>query len=151
MVKGKGLKKDLADHKKVGIDTSVFIHHFEGGELSELTTVLLERVQDGHCTGVVSTVSLAEVLVKPVQMGLESLAELYRLLFYEMPHLETVAPGRRVASRAAALRAEHGFGLADCMVLAGALEAGATAFVTDRSELKPVKGLQVLLLNEYSE
>lgn len=149
MAKDKRLKKDLADHKLVGIDTSVFIHHFEGDEYSELTTMLLERVQDGHCTGVVSTVSMAEVLVKPLEMGIESLADLYRLLFHEMPHLETVALDRDVASKAAALRAEHGFGLADSVLLASALEAGATAFVTDREGLEAVKGLQVLQLKEY--
>ncbi len=151
MAKGKRLKKDLSEHKRVGIDTSVFIHHFEGGELSELTTVLLERVQDGHCTGVVSTVTLAEVMVKPIRMGLDSLADLYRLIFYEMPHLETVAMGRSVAARAASLRAEHGLRLADGVVLASALEAGATALVTDREVFDAVKGLQVIQLKEYLE
>ena len=143
------MKKDLAEHKKVGIDTSVFIHHFEGEEYSELTTMLLDRVQDGHCTGVVSTLSMAEVLVKPLELGIEGLADLYRLLFHEMPHLETVALDREVASKAAALKAEHGFGLADAVLLASALEAGATAFVTDREGLEAVKGLQVLQLKEY--
>ena len=29
MAKDKRVKKELADHKKVALDTSVFIHHFE--------------------------------------------------------------------------------------------------------------------------
>jgi predicted nucleic acid-binding protein len=149
VAKGKRLKKDLSDHKIVGLDTGVFIQHFEGEEYSELTTVVLERVQDGHCKGVVSTVSLAEVLVKPLQMGLEGLADLYRVVFHEMPNLQMVPVDQEVASRAASLRVAYGLGPADSLVLATALEAGSTAFVTTRPELKEVKGLQVMVLDEY--
>jgi predicted nucleic acid-binding protein len=143
------LKKDLSDHKKVGIDTSVFRHHFEGDRFSELTTVLLKRIQDGHCTGVVSTVCLAEVLVKPLKKGQGSLADLYRVLFHEMPNLETVPVDQVIASRAAALAAEHGFDLVDSIMLATALEAGATAFITNNEGLRTVNGLRILLLDDY--
>jgi predicted nucleic acid-binding protein len=149
VVKGKRLKKELSEHKTVGLDTAVFTHHFEGDEYSELTTQVLERVQDGQCRGVVSTISLAEVLVKPLQMGLESLADLYRVVFHEMPNLEIVPVDQEVASRAASLRVAHGLGPADSLVLATALEAGATAFITTRPEQKEVKGLQVLVLDDY--
>ena len=149
MAKGKRLKKDLAEHKIIGLDTGVFIQHFAGDKYAELTTLVLERVQDGHCKGVVSTISLAEVLVKPLQMGLDSLADLYRVVFHEMPNLETVSVDQEVASRAAALRAKYGLGPADSLVLATALEAGATAFITTRPELKEVKGMQVMVVDEY--
>ena len=149
MAKGKRLKKDLGEHKVVGIDTGVFVHHFEGGEYSELTTVLLDRVQDGHCTGVVSTLSLAEVLRLPLKLGQEGLADLYRVVFHEMPHLRMVALDEDVACTAAQLEAEHGFSMADCIVLATALESEATAVVTTRPGLEGVKGLQVIVLDEY--
>jgi len=149
VAKGKRLKKELAEHKIVGLDTAVFTHHFEGDQYSELTTLVLERVQDGQCRGVVSTISLAEVLVRPLQMGLESLADLYRVVFHEMPNLEMVPVDQDVASRAASLRVANGLGPADSLVLAAALEAGATAFVTTRPGLNEVKGLQVILLDEY--
>jgi predicted nucleic acid-binding protein len=149
VAKGKRLKKDLTEHNVVGLDTGVFIHHFEGGEYSELTTIVLERVQDGGCKGVVSAVSLAEVLVKPLQLGLESLADLYRVVFHEMPNLQTVPVDQDVASRAASLRAVNGLGPADSIVMATAIEAGATAFVTTRQELKVVKGLRIMVLSEY--
>jgi len=149
VAKGKRLKKDIAEHKVIGLDTGVFIHHFEGGEYSELTTVVLERVQDGGCTGVVSTVSLAEVLVKPLQLGLGSLADLYRVVFHEMPNLQVVPVDQDVASRSATLRAAGGLGPADSMVLATAIEAGASAFITTRHELKEARGLRIILLSEY--
>ncbi len=149
MAKGKRLKKDLAEHEIVGLDTGVFINHFEGGEYSELTTIVLERVQDGGCKGVVSTVSLAEVLVRPLRMGHESLADLYRVVFHEMPNLQTVPVDQEVASRAATLRAAAGLGTADSIVLATAIEAGATALVTTRHQLKEARGLRIMVLSEY--
>jgi len=145
----KRLKKDLGEHKRVGLDTSVFINHFEGGEYSELTTVILERVQDGHLTGCVSTLSLAEVLVKPLERGLDGLADLYRVVFHEMPNLEMVPVDKEVASRAASLRASHGFGMGDSIVLACALQAGTSAFITDKNIKAEVKGLKVLALEDY--
>lgn len=149
MAEGKRLKKDLADHKRIGIDTTVFIHHFEADELSDLTALLLARVQDGHCTGIVSALTVAELLAKPMESGVESLADLYRLLFHEMPHLQTVALDQEVAFRSAAVKAEQGFSLVDSILLATALESGATAFVTDRAEISEARGLQVILLGEY--
>lgn len=149
MAREKRLKKDLGEHKRVGLDTSVFIHHFEGGDLSELTTVILERVQDGHLTGCVSALSLAEVLVKPLERGLDGLADLYRVVFHEMPNLEMVPVDKEVASRAASLRASHGLGMGESIMLACALSAGATAFVTDKRMEAKVNGLEVFVLEDY--
>lgn len=110
---------------------------------------MFDRVQDGHCTGVVSTLSLAEVLRLPLKLGQEGLADLYRVVFHEMPHLRMVALDEDVACTAAQLEAEHGFSMADCIVLATALESEATAVVTTRPGLEGVKGLQVIVLDEY--
>jgi predicted nucleic acid-binding protein len=143
------LKKDLGEHKRVGLDTCVFIHHFEGGELSELTAVVLERVQDGRVTGCVSALSLTEVLVKPLEKGLDGLADLYRVVFHEMPNLETVSVDQEVASKAAWLRASQGLGLGESIVLACALQAGTTAFITDKNIKAEINGLQVLALEDY--
>jgi predicted nucleic acid-binding protein len=149
VAKDKRVKKELADHKKVALDTSVFIHHFEGAEKSDLTSQVLQRVQDGQCTGIVSTITLAEVLIRPMERGLDSLVDLYRMFFHEMPNLQMVAVDMEVASRAAILRAEQGLKMADCIVLATALEAGATALVTVKPGPGTVEGLQVMTLDEY--
>lgn len=149
MARGKRLKKELDGHQKVGIDTGVFLRHFEGGQMSEVTTVLLERVQEGHCAGVVCAVTVAEALLKPLEMGMESLADRYRVLFHEMPNLEVVPVDQEVAAEAAALSAELGLKLVDACAVAAAKTAGATAFVTNNQGLKVVKSLRVLMLDEY--
>ncbi|MBU1671955.1 MAG: type II toxin-antitoxin system VapC family toxin [Actinobacteria bacterium] len=149
MDKVKRLKKDLGDHKVVGLDTGVFIHHFGGDELSELTSVVLGQVQDGHVRGTVSTVTLAEVMARPLELGLESLADLYRVLFHEMPNLELVAMDPAVAARAAGIRSMGKLEMASSILLASAAEAGASAFVTDDPELTGFNGMKVMVLDEY--
>lgn len=149
MAKGKRLKKDLEDHRKVGIDTDVFLHHFEGGQLAEVTTVLLERVQDGHCAGVVCSLSVAEAIARPLELGMEGLADRYRILFHEMPNLEVAPVDEEVAAEAASISAQHGLGIVEGCVLAAVGSAGATALFTNNNRLRVVKSLRVMVLDDY--
>lgn len=148
-MKTKRLRKDLADHKKIGLDTGVFIHHFAGAEHSELTTVVLGEVQDGSCQGIVSSISLAELMVRPLQAGEDDFADLYRVLIHEMPNLETVSVDPSIASRAAEIRAECRIGPTESLLLATALESGAITFITGDPGLKQHKGIKVMVLDEY--
>ena len=148
-MKTKRLKRDVAEHKRVGVDTGVFIHHFQGDGLAELTSVVLNEIQGGSCKGIVSSISLAELMVRPLQAGEDDLADLYRVLIHEMPNLETVSVDPRIASSAAEIRAAHNTGPTDSLLLATARESGATAFITSDPRLKQVKGIKVMVLDEY--
>jgi hypothetical protein len=53
-MKPKRLRKDLNEHKVIGVDTGVFIQHFQGGEDSELTSVVLGEIQGDSVKGIVS-------------------------------------------------------------------------------------------------
>jgi predicted nucleic acid-binding protein len=139
----------MAEHKVVGVDTGVFVRHFQGDGFAELTSVVLNEVQGGSCNGVVSSISLTELMVLPLQAGEDDLADLYRVLIHEMPNLETVSVDPRIASRAAEIRAEYMTGPTESLLLATAIESGATAFVTSDPGLKQVKGIKVMVLDEY--
>ena len=148
-MKSKKLKKDMGDHKVVGLDTGVFIRHFKGGEQSELSATVLGEIQRGACRGVLSSISLTELMVRPLQAGDDDLADLYRVLIHEMPNLETVSVGPGIASRAAEIRATENTGPTESLLLAAALESGATAFITSDAGLAQVKGMKVMVLDEY--
>lgn len=148
-MKTKRLKKDVAEHKTVGIDTGVFIRHFQGGPMSELTSAVLGEIQSGSCEGVISSISLTELMVRPLREGEDDLADLYRVLIHEMPHLQTVSVDPRIASRAAEIRAAFNTGPTESLLLATAIESSATAFVTSDQGLKQVKGIKVMVLDEY--
>jgi predicted nucleic acid-binding protein len=55
-----------------------------------------------------------------------------------------------LARRAVALRAEYGIRVPDALQIAAALEAGATAFVTNDQRLVKVKELRVLQFDDYA-
>ncbi len=148
-MKPKRLRKDLNEHKVIGVDTGVFIRHFQGGEDSELTSVVLGEIQADSVKGIVSSISLTELMVRPLEAGDNDLADLYRVLIHEMPNLETVSVDPRIASRAAEIRATSKMGPTESLLLATAQESGATAFVTSDPGLKQAKGIKVMVLNEY--
>jgi len=148
-MKSKKLRKDLSEHKVIGVDTGVFIKHFQGGEDSELTSVVLGEIQGGEVRGIVSSISLAELMVRPLEAGEDDLADLYRVLIQEMPNLETVSVDPRIASRAAEIRAASKTGPNESLLLATAQESGATGFVTSDPGLKKAKGIKVMVLDEY--
>jgi len=148
-MKPKRLRKDLNEHKVIGVDTGIFIRHFQGGEDSELTSVVLGEIQADSVKGIVSSISLTELMVRPLEEGDDDLADLYRVLIHEMPNLETVSVDPRIASRAAEIRATSKMGPTESLLLATAQESGATAFVTSDPGLKQAKGIKVMVLNEY--
>ncbi|HEY5527313.1 MAG TPA: type II toxin-antitoxin system VapC family toxin [Candidatus Anoxymicrobiaceae bacterium] len=148
-MKTKRLKKDMAEHKAVGVDTGVFVRHFQGNGLADLTSVVLNEIQCGSCQGIVSSISLTELMVRPLQAGEDDLADLYRVLIHEMPNLETVSVDANIASRAAEIRAEYETGPTESLLLATAIESGATAFVTSDPGLRQVKRIKVMVLDEY--
>ena len=148
-MKTKRLRKDLNEHKVIGVDTGILIKHFQGGEDSELTSVVLGEIQGGSTRGIVSSISLAELMVRPLEAGEDDLADLYRVLIHEMPNLETISVDPRIASRAAEIRAASKMGSNASLLLATAQESGATAFVTSDPGLKQAKGIKVLVLDEY--
>jgi len=55
-----------------------------------------------------------------------------------------------LARRAVALRAQYDVRVPDALQIAAALEAGATAFVTNDRRLAKVRELQVLLFDDYA-
>jgi predicted nucleic acid-binding protein len=76
-------------------------------------------------------------------LGEDDLADLYRILIHEMPNVSTIA------SRAAEIRAAHKTGPTESLLLATTLESGATALVTSDKGFRQVKGMKVMVLDDY--
>lgn len=144
-------ERRLADYPLVGIDTAIFIYHFERHpRYHALTTALLNRIQAGQQRAVVSNIALMELTVHPWRAGRADLARQYETLLLHFPNLELVDVTRDVARRAAQLRARFNVGSADALHIATALEHEADAYVTnDKGLVRIADVLPVVLLDEF--
>lgn len=140
----------LRQHSVIGLDTCVFIYHFEAHpRYLPLTQALLEGVQHGRWRAVASVLTVMELTVRPWQLGQPAVAREYEALLVHMPNLTVTDVTRDVARRAAQLRAAFRLRPADALQVAGAMTNGATAFITNDRALEHLDPtLDMVLLDE---
>lgn len=140
----------LRAHRRVGLDTSIFIYHFEASSRYAVTAgTALEDLARGVFAGITSVLTLMEIAVRPLQLGRTEAADEYGILLASYPHLTIVEIDRVIARRAAELRASYRLRPADALQVGACLERGATAFLTNDRDLRRVSELQVILLDDF--
>jgi len=145
------LTRTLAPHTFIGLDASLFIYHFEAHpRYLPLTTEVLGSIQSGQRECIVSVVTLMELTVLPHRMNQPQAAAEYEALLIHFPNLHLIEVTRDIARRAAQLRGAYTFRPADALLVATAVEGGATAFVTNDKALARLSPLiNILLLEDY--
>ena len=135
--------------KIIGLDTMVFIYHFEENQLySPLTFSIFESLEKGNFNAITSILTLLEILVKPKKENNLLLTERYKLLFETFPNLQVKELNENIADIASSLRAKYNINPPDAIQIATSLEAKADIFITNDTSLKKVKEIKVLLLSE---
>jgi predicted nucleic acid-binding protein len=126
--------------KKVALDTNIFIYVFEQHpEFGEKAKWLLEQIEEGSYSAIASSISLTEILVKPIRDANLALEKQYKLLFTHFPNLSVVPVDNKVAERAAFIRGKYGMKTPDALVIASAIVAQADIFVTNDVRLEQVE------------
>ena len=145
------LNERLAAHAIIGLDTSIFIYHFEEHPYyAPLTWSILEIVRQGKCDGIVSVVTSMELTVHPWRMGRSDVARHYEMLLVNFPNLKRVDVTRPIARRAAQLRAKYHVRPVDALLVATALLNGATIWITNDKKLKQAASeIEVAILDDY--
>lgn len=140
----------LKHHRRVLIDTSIWIYHFEQHpKLADAAASVLEAVESGRVKGVVSELTLLELMVRPLQLGRQDVADDYELLLDQFPNLELVPADRTILIEAAGLRARYRIRTPDAILIATGLLHGATAAITNDAAWRSVRGMETLLLSEH--
>ncbi|WP_036740781.1 MULTISPECIES: PIN domain-containing protein [unclassified Paenibacillus] len=139
----------MSDIYRVCLDTNIFIYVFEKHpQYGEKSKKILDLVEQGKIIALASTVTLTEILVKPLKEGQSNIANRYKVLFSHFPNLELLPVNDVVAQRAAALRATYGMKTPDALILATAIEGHAEAFVTNDLRLKDVEEIKCISIEE---
>lgn len=142
----------LARQKRVLLDTMVFSYHFSAHpRYLPLTTALLGQIETGNLEGLITTVTLAEVLAAPARLGNEEAMYDYELFLVHFPHLRVVPLDVALARETARVRAETRLRFPDAVQVAAGRLAGADALVTnDLRWPQAVSQPPVLLLQDYA-
>lgn len=144
-----GLAAILGKHKRLSLDTSVLIYHFEDvPPYSGLTEELFAALGRGDVELVLSTLCVTEFLVRPWKKGEKEAKEALELLL-GIPNVRFLAPDLGIAAEAARLRASFGLRTPDALLFATAKAGEATAFLTnDRAFLRVKEDPEILLLDD---
>jgi len=135
--------------KVIGMDTMVFIYHFEENQIySPLTFSIFESLEKGNIKGITSTLTLLEILVKPKKENNLLLTDRYKLLFETFPNLQVSPLNEYIADIASSLRAHYDINTPDAIQVATSLEQKADIFITNDATLKKISEIKVLLLSE---
>ncbi|MGH9578893.1 MAG: type II toxin-antitoxin system VapC family toxin [Terriglobales bacterium] len=143
------LASALAGHRLVALDTPVWIYHFEGSAAyGRAADSVLEAIAEGRVGAVASELVLLELLVAPLKKGAQDAADEIELTLLHFPHLQLAPVTRSVLVHAAEVRARHGLRTPDAIMLATAVESGATLAITNDEAWRKVTGIEVLLLGD---
>jgi predicted nucleic acid-binding protein len=136
---------------KVYLDTNVFIEAMkqQNGTAASTAQAVLAMVDSGDLAAVISELLIAELLVKPLQMGDERLSDAYAALFGAPPGYRTCAVTRDVLIEAARQRAIcPTTKLPDAIHIATAKPEKCRVFLTSETRLRMPHDLIRLGLDE---
>ena len=135
----------------VGLDTAIFIYHFERHpKYFPLTQELFSGIEAGLRKGVTSTITLMEIIDKPLALGRQDIARKYEALLVNFPNLEIIDLDRNVIRQAARLRAEYRIRPPDALRASASLLNRADVFITNDELLKRLRDkLEVIVLDDF--
>ena len=145
----KKLEDFFEQHRKIGLDTSVFIFEIEGNpKYIKLANPIFVGLDGPKGQAVTSTITMLELLVQPYRLSdIDLVNKLYALLS-TYPHLERIEPTLEIVDRGARLWAEYNLKTPDALRAATAVACQATGFISNDTGFKRVGGLEVLILDE---
>jgi predicted nucleic acid-binding protein len=144
-----GLLSDLGPGP-VGLDSSIFIYFIEGKQhFLPILDPLFSAIEAGELAVVTSSLTLLEVLVRPLRLNLPTLADEYEQILRRSSGIMLVPMSPRLLRLAAHLRAATAMKTPDAIQLASALIAGCTSFLTNDQRIPPVPGIRIVLAGHY--
>ncbi len=139
----------LEEVRLLGVDTAPFIYFTErrAGYVDKMR-LIFRRVFDGDMVALVSTIILPEILAKPLKESDDELVAAYRTMFYQTQGIILRPASSTIADHAADLRAHYNLKTPDALHIATAIDAGCQAFLTNDLDLRRVKEIRVLALDD---
>jgi len=144
------LQHAIERHKTVGLDTAPFIYFIEDvAPYADRLDPVFDRLENHALLAVTSTITLAEILTKPLSDKNFALVDEIKFTLKTFSSLSMVAIDEKLAEAAALIRARYGFRLPDALQITAAIEGEATLFITNDGRLKKIDAIEVVVLSDF--
>jgi predicted nucleic acid-binding protein len=144
------LKQLLRRHRRIALDTSVFIYQLEANaKYLSLTDAVFAWVERTGHEAVTSTITMTELLVPSYRDNNEHRVDEFYGLLSTYPNLRWMAPDLEAADMAARLRATYKLRTPDALQAATAILAEATGFITNDPFFLRVVEFETALLDQF--
>lgn len=145
------LSDALQGAERAVIDTMVFIYYFEDHiEYGDQADAVIRDAARDLFEAIVTPVTAAELLVKPLQADRPDIADRYRTALAHLENTRCCALSWDTGCMAGALRARYGLPLPDTFQIALAVEAGSCALITNDRALRRVEEIPIVLLDDLA-
>ena len=135
-------------HRKIALDTSVFVYQVESNlQYIAFTRPIFRWIEQPGHSAVTSTITMTELLVRPYQSREQQRVDEFYSLLATYPNLEWIAPDLNIADLAAQFRAEFRMPTRDAVQAATAARSQATGLVTNDPIFGRVDAFETLLLD----
>jgi predicted nucleic acid-binding protein len=143
------LRAFLRHHRRIALDTSVFIYQLEANpRYVGLTDPIFAWMERPDHVAITSTITMTELLVQPYRESGEQRAGEFYALLATYPNLAWIAPNLEVADIAARIRAAHRLRTPDALQAATAVHAQVTGLVTNDPIFGRVEAFETLVLDQ---
>ena len=142
----------VRETRRVYLDSNVFIAAMENpGAHSDHAWWIINAVEEGRITAVTSEITLAEILVKPIELGDPDLVAAYEQMIVPSANFEVMQVRRDILVEAAQIRARrNSIRLPDAIHIATALASSCSRFVSDDQQLHSIDNLKAFSVNPFT-
>ncbi len=142
------LRAFLRSHRRIALDTSIFIYQLEPNpKYLAFTDPIFSWLERPGSAAITSTITMTELLVLPYREGDEQRVNDFYGLLSTYPNLDWIAPNLETAELAARIRALHRLRTPDALQAATAVHAQATGLITNDPVFERVEGIDTLVLD----
>ncbi len=139
----------LRRHRRVALDTSIFVYHVQANpRYLPATDQLFSWLERPLSSAVTSCISMTELLVQPIRGGDEKLVGEFFSLLTRYPNLEWMPTTVPIAALAARFRVLHRLRTPDALQAATAVYSRATGLITNDAAFRRLGEVRVLLLDD---
>ena len=136
-------------NKTIFLDTAPLIYFIEGNSpYQDKLKKIFDSNDKGDFTFITSSITLLEVLVKPLRDGQSVLADKYKNILTKAAGIEIFDITIDLAAKAAELRAKYNLRTPDAIQIATAIDNKVAYFLTNDLRLKSVSEVKLITLSE---